>query len=312
MKVLFTGASSFTGYWFVREMASRDHDITATYRRSYSGLRKKRVENLPKAKFLNCRFGTSPFLSLLSKESFDTLCLHGALVENYKDLRFDVPLALASNTYRIHDVLELFKKNGGKKIVLTGSYYEKGEGAGTEPLAPFSSYALSKTFTSDYFEFAAAKWDLPLAKFVIPNPFGPYEEERFTSWLVKNWTLGKCPEIKTPDYVRDNIHVSLLAKAYAFFVEEKPAKSFTRFNPSGYISTQGEFTKLFASRLEERLHLSCPFKLLKQTAFAEPKERYNTDPLDPFKLGWSEKEAWDELAAYYKKMYDYRGLYCYS
>lgn len=33
MKVLFTGASSFTGFWFVRELAAAGHDVTALFRK---------------------------------------------------------------------------------------------------------------------------------------------------------------------------------------------------------------------------------------------------------------------------------------
>ena len=40
--------------------------------------------------------------------------------------------------------------------------------------------------------------------------------------------------------------------------------------------------------------------LAEQTEFTEPRIRVNTDPLDTSALGWSEAEAWDELASYYQ------------
>ena len=33
MKVLFTGGSSFTGFWFIRELAAAGHDVTAVFRK---------------------------------------------------------------------------------------------------------------------------------------------------------------------------------------------------------------------------------------------------------------------------------------
>ena len=33
MKILFTGASSFTGYWFIRELAAAGHEVTAIFRK---------------------------------------------------------------------------------------------------------------------------------------------------------------------------------------------------------------------------------------------------------------------------------------
>ena len=48
MKVLFTGASSFTGMWFVRELAKAGHTVVATFRRSAGAYadegRRRRVE----------------------------------------------------------------------------------------------------------------------------------------------------------------------------------------------------------------------------------------------------------------------------
>jgi nucleoside-diphosphate-sugar epimerase len=33
MKILFTGGSSFTGMWFIRELAAAGHEVTADFRR---------------------------------------------------------------------------------------------------------------------------------------------------------------------------------------------------------------------------------------------------------------------------------------
>ena len=78
----------------------------------------------------------------------------------------------------------------------------------------FSAYGLSKALTAQVFRYYCGRAGLSLGKFVIPNPFGPYEEPRFTAYLMKNWLTGGTPSCSSPAYVRDNIHVSLLAKAY--------------------------------------------------------------------------------------------------
>ena len=115
-------------------------------------------------------------------------------------------------------MLEVLRGRGLKSVVLTGTYFEAGEGAGNEPQRTFSPYSLSKTLTFDAFPALCRDAGLPLGKFVIPNPFGPFEEPRFTAFLMNNWREGKPVEVKTPDYLRDNIHVDLLAAAYAKFV----------------------------------------------------------------------------------------------
>ena len=83
---------------------------------------------------------------------------------------------------------------------------------------------------------------------------------------------------KTPLYVRDNIHVSLLAKAYVKFVNEfvNGNNECVKLNPSGYIESQGAFTKRFSSELSKRLNIRCEFELKEQTSFSEPLIRINT------------------------------------
>ena len=62
--------------------------------------------------------------------------------------------------------------------------------------------------------------------------------------------------MRTPAYVRDNIHVDLLAGAYAAFAEAVAAGSgFSRANPSGYVEAQGAFAERFAREIGPRTGL---------------------------------------------------------
>ena len=93
-------------------------------------------------------------------------------------------------------------------------------------------------------------------KFVIPNPFGPYEEARFCTYLVNTWRKGQVAEVRAPDYVRDNIHVDLLAKVYAEFAcATAGGPAFARANPSGYVETQCAFALRYAREVAPRLGL---------------------------------------------------------
>jgi len=143
-------------------------------------------------------------------------------------------------------------------------------------------YAESKRRTTEAFRAAGA------AVFTIPNPFGPWEEPRFTSYLARTWLAGDVAAVNTPDYVRDNIHVRALAGAYVRFVESDAARA----APSQYRETQGAFAQRFARELEPRLGVPCAVELREQTEFDEPLELVNTDPVDG-------PEPWDELAEWY-------------
>ena len=135
---------------------------------------------------------------------------------------------------------------------------------------------------------------------MIPNPFGPNEEPRFTAYLMKRWLAGETARVQTPRYVRDNIHVSLLAKAYAAFVGASPTPgTVRRLNPSGYPESQGAFTQRLRDEVAARLGRPCRLEFGVQTEFPEPPVRINTDLLDVGRLGWSEARAWSEFVAYH-------------
>ncbi len=137
---------------------------------------------------------------------------------NYKSPDFDTVAVLANNTHNLPGGARGAQgPPGGRGVLLSGSVFEGGEGAGSQGLPDFSPYGLSKALTVQVFRFDPACAGVGLGKFVIPNPFGPYEEPRFTAYLMKNWLAGATPNCSSPAYVRDNIHVSLLATAYARF-----------------------------------------------------------------------------------------------
>lgn len=302
MKVLLTGGSSFTGLWFIRALARAGHEVTAVFRRrpeEYAdALRRRRVE----LALEHCRgvfgvsFGDARFLELAAGERWDLYGHHAADVTNYRSADFDAVAALAENTRCLPAVLEALRPHR-TRLLVTGSVFEQDEGAGSEGLPAFSPYGLSKGLTWQAWRYYAGRARLGLGKFVIPNPFGPWEEPRFTAYLVKTWAAGGTPAVNTPAYVRDNIHVSLLAAAYAAYAEHGGP---TRVSPSGYVESQGAFALRFAAEMRSRLGLACEVELKAQEVFDEPRVRIGTDVPDARALRWDERAAWDELADYYK------------
>jgi nucleoside-diphosphate-sugar epimerase len=308
MKILFTGASSFTGYWFVRELAAAGHAVTAVLRKKPEEYpdetRRERVRLVLDActPAFGPSFGDDAFLGLLRDGGFDAICHHAADVTNYKSPDFDAVGAAANNAHNLPAVLSTFKQAGGRRVVLTGSVFEGGEGAGSDGLPDFSPYGLSKRLTAEAFKFYCRRDGLSLGKFVIPNPFGAYEEPRFTGYLMKNWLAGKKAACSSPSYVRDNIPVTLLAKAYASFVSNlSEAPGFAKLGPVGYAESQGTFTLRLAEEMRKRLDLPCEVDLLKQVDFPEPRVRINVDVVDADALGWDESAAWDSMAEFYRR-----------
>jgi nucleoside-diphosphate-sugar epimerase len=307
MRVLFTGSSSFTGLWFIRALADAGHMVVATYQgelESYEGIRRERVDaacDVCEQRF-GYSFGDSSFLALLTDDPpFDVLCHHAADVRDYRSPEFDVIGALANNTRRMPDVLRALRSAGGASVVVTGSFFEPDEGAGSEGLPAFSAYGVSKALTAQVVRYFAAHADLGFGKFVIPHPFGPLEDpSRLTSFLARSWLGGEAPTVRTPVYVRDNIHVSLLARAYARFVERAVReRGEHKLNPSGYPESMGAFVDRYAEAFRRHSGLPCHFSTDRQREFLEPRVRINGDLLVAEELGWSEEDAWVDLVAFH-------------
>ncbi|HEY1685657.1 MAG TPA: NAD(P)-dependent oxidoreductase [Tepidisphaeraceae bacterium] len=306
MKILFTGASSFTGFWFIRELASQGHAVIAILRKAPEeypdDVRRVRARLLKDSakRIETCTFGDERFMALLDEGGWDVLCHHAADVTNYKSPDFNVTAAVENNTRNLSAVLGKLKTSGCRRVVVTGSVFENDEGAGSGGLNAFSPYGLSKALTWQMFRYYSDRAGIGLGKFVIPNPFGPYEEPRFTAYLMKNWFAGKCAAVNTPVYVRDNIHVSLLAKCYGQFLAVTPQSGISKMGPCGYVESQGAFTLRLASEMRKRLGLACEVELKQQTDFSEPHMRINTDI--PAIAEWDETASWDEFARYYSSI----------
>jgi UDP-glucose 4-epimerase len=306
VRILLTGGSSFTGLWFARSLAAAGHTVVAPLKglvSGYSGLRCERVSELKRVVEVveDCPFGSTSFIDLASTGTWDLLCQHAARTGDYRNPDFDVLGAVAENTHNLVAVIKAMSTRGLAGVILTGSIFEQDEGAGDAPLRAFSPYGLSKGLTWEFYRFLSQTMGFPLGKFVIPNPFGPFEEPRFCNYLIQSWFKGEVPTVRTPLYVRDNIHVDLLAAAYGSFVSKVPAqKGVIKLNPSFYVESQGAFAVRFATEMAPRLGIACPVTSLLQSEFGEPMVRINSDRIDGATLGWSEAAAWDAEAEFYK------------
>jgi nucleoside-diphosphate-sugar epimerase len=307
MRILFTGASSFTGFWFVKTLAAAGHEVVCPVTgdlEHYADVRRQRVEKLkPLCRFiLHAPFGSENFLNAIRENHFDLLCQHAAEVRNYISPDFDVSRALHHHTLNLREVLAAMNSRGLKAVILTGTVFEPDEGAGDEPLRAFSPYGLAKGVTFQFFRYYCHEASVPLGKFVIPNPFGPFEEARFTAYLMRQWREGKSAEVKTPDYLRDNIHVDLLAAVYGQFVSLTATTANTaliKINPSGYVETQGDFAERVAREVRARTGWACALELLHQEDFREPLNRVNTEPAVKLVTEWNERAAWDAFVSFY-------------
>jgi UDP-glucose 4-epimerase len=310
MKVLLTGASSFTGFWFAEALLRAGHHLVVPLRGGLeSGSDKRRAERLRRLGaqvdlIPDCAFGSPRFLDIVDRQDFDVLCHHAAEVGDYRNTDFDIASALARNTLNLRAVLRGMCKRGLQGVVLTGSFFEHNEGAGSRPLVAFSPYGVSKGVTADVVRHRCHEIGMRYGKFVVPHPFGPLEQPRLGAYLAKTWRSGGVAQIGTPAYVRDNIHVSLLAASYTRFVNETPrAPLLRKLNPSGYVETQGAFVERVAREVGPRLGIECQVQLMVQKDFPEPLVRINTESAARYAEDWSERQAWEEYAQWLREVF---------
>lgn len=306
MQILFTGSSSFTGYWILRALVEAGHKPIATFQRAredYQGLRGERVrltESLCTCYF-SASTGSQRFCELIeSQPHWDLWCHHGAHVDGYRSPMFDPIAALASNSAGLHDIIPRLKARGCRRVLLTGSLFAMRQGVGSDSERAILPYGLSKGLTHDLFSYYLAQAEMVLGHFVIANPFGPFEEERLTRFLATQWLNGQIPTLNTPDYVRDYMPVDLLARLYVWFAERcLPATTSLSYAPQGYVGSQRDFVHRFAKQMMPRLKVPCEVQYAVQNDYSEPLVRINSTPYDSKSVVWNEEAFWDDLAKWY-------------
>jgi len=294
MRILITGPTSFSGAFIIEALAKAGHDVVTTFTQSldaYTGIRRLRADKVLQhaTAHMEVSFGDDRFLSLLGQESFDVFCHHGAWTHDYNAIDYDFESAFATNTRSMNRVCEALSKNGCQKIIVSGSIFEE-----AEPI--FSPYGLMKKMTFDTTEFYGTHFGMQVSKFVIPNPFGPLDNPKFISMLLKAWQQGKTPSVQLFPYIRDNIPIDLLALGFADWVERCPATvGRSIYRPSGYVSTMAEFVRRLQRECRQRTGWACDVRFTKQTDFAQPLRLVNDVPLMPLFSAWDEQAFWDRL-----------------
>jgi len=306
--VLMTGASSFTGIWIAEALAAAGFAVIAPLQRrraDYEGVRRERVlrlERVAQAVF-DCPFGTAAFNDLIGVQSrIDAFAHHGAHMVGYRDPSYDVADAVRRNT---QGALESFRALGGRGaqvVIATGTVFEAGEGGSPDHPGAVTPYGEAKTLSNIAFAQYAAAAGLRFGRFVIPSPYGVFEERRFSWHLFRSWFAGETPTVRTPLYVRDHIPAPMLAAAYASYLATSLAEDAApaAHRPSGWIAPQGEFGRKIAAEAALRLDRECPLILAAQTILEEPLVRVNIDPARP--ADWNEPAFWDAYVDWYSQL----------
>jgi len=277
MKLLFLGASSFTGYHFVNKISEKKKVIiycTLTKNiNQYKSIRLKRIKELNKKKNIifikKTKFGDKSFINLLSKNKFDTICFHHASTKDYNDdSKFKLSKSLEQNMSNINKVFN--KINKQTKIIVSNTIFQK---IISRKYKAVNKYGISKSITYDKIVIYCNKYNLKYKSIFITNPWGILEEKKLNYYLIYNWLQGKKTFISHPAYIRDNIYIDKLSKHYLKVINSSSKK--IDYFPSGYCSSNKVFIEAFKVKFEKFFNIKAKVKYATKTKYIQPICRIN-------------------------------------
>jgi hypothetical protein len=291
INVLLTGVTSFSGSHFAFELLKSGHNVVG-FTRNKSSWNKEQNDRISwiKKQFPKFEILSSAETSKLRSAKIGTLCFHGANCENYQSLDFNVEVAITEYFEIANHLLSIYPN---ANVFHTGTFSEPNESTGNLPRRSFNPYSTSKTKIWQILNETTQ--NIKIAKYVMPNPFGPLESRRFTDYLIRSWALNQEAIIKFPFYVRDYVPIDLLRKHYVKSLEifEKNNVRVRRFYPSMYAETNEAFAYRYKRELELRTTLSPKLKSDLNSKHAEPIIRINSENCRLIVDSWTEEESWN-------------------
>ena len=277
MRLLFLGASSFTGYHFVNKISdNKQNKIYCTLTKNlnkYKSTRLERIKLLNKKKNIffikKVKFGDKKFIKLLSRKKFDIICLHHASTKNYNnDLKFNLNKSIKENTPNLRKVFS--KIHNQTTIIVTNTIYQK---INEKKYKAVNKYGISKSITYDKIKSICKEFDFKLKSIFITNPWGILEEKKLNYYLINNWLKNKKTFISHPNYIRDNIYIDKLAKYYLKILNSNSTK--INYFPSGYCSTNKVFIEAFKIKFEKFFNKKVKIEYANNAKYSQPMSRIN-------------------------------------
>ena len=293
MKICMTGTTSFSGYWFARQLILEGHELTIIRSRSMNlaGSKNLWLSRLDEESLTYREISSAQ--EIVTKLNCDVLLLHGSFMEDRRSPNFNVQIAVQKTLQVSNWIKNCFRVDN---VIHTGTFSEENEGIGDEPLNNFNPYSASKSLI--YKEHQKIFSGIPLLKFTMPNPFGRFQQNNLFSFLEGAWAKKEVPLISHPEYIRDYVPVELLAISYAKLIESFIAGRYSLncFAPSYFVMSNRDISKLYASEISLRIGRNLEILFGEQAVYSESRVRVNRDPLHQIIDNWSLEKFWDSMA----------------
>jgi len=303
LRVLLTGVSSFSGSAFGAELAARGHQVTGILsqpRAAYDGVRAERLAMLGRSiSFVeSAPMGSDALTSAIAElDAIDVVGLHHATVGDFRSPAYDLGSAVTSATKGAAQMAVDTVSKGATAVVFTRSVFESGFGV-TDEVRPIGVYAIAKSATAELWRERFRSLEVTMKDFVIANPVGALEEPRFISYLAQQWQIGNTPMLRSPQNVRDNVPIGLLAAAYADSIEDAVLGDATTVAPSHWVGSNLEFAQRLGREFGARWGIDCNVGIDPDRDNSEPRVRIASDRVE-FESATAETAFWNEYATHY-------------
>jgi nucleoside-diphosphate-sugar epimerase len=309
MRVLLTGATSFTGAHICQTIRSSGIEVWATLtgpKESYKkdALAVRRMEFASPHQWLeSCPFGSKAFLKALKDQNFSVLINHGAAIHGYRNELFDYRASVLSALNQLEETLSLAQRSGCKLLLHSGTVFES-----TTQLPAISPYGVAKSMIWEAIRYFSQREKIPVAKVAIPNPVGPLESsDRLTSVFMQKWSRGETFNLSTPTHVVDFLPAPWLARVYLRCIQRlSSGQAYEEFEiqrPSGWILSNQDWLNLLVFQAKERVSFARPhFTISKNLASSvNLRSRVNDQPVPELQQTKEIELFWNDLFDYYRQ-----------
>ena len=221
MKILFTGSSSFTGYYFLNELNKNKiecHAIFTKKKKYYKYEYQKKILN-HKLTHVNpktdIKFGSKKYVNIIKNKKINTLCFHHFIVGNL-DFNYNLNKNLNLLLKDIDNVLYNLSINKSPLLIYTSSIYQK-----ISLLDEYRSdrarinYGFAKIIISNVLKYLCKKYKIKFIDFELQNPIGLYEKKTsLPSYLASVFFSKNKIELDNPERLFKFQFIEKIAKDY--------------------------------------------------------------------------------------------------
>lgn len=221
MKILFTGSSSFTGYYFLKELNKNKIESFAIFSKKKKTYKKNYQRDIlnNKMKYIkpisNVSFGSKKYTNIIKTKKINILCFHHFIVGNLNN-KYNFNSNLKKLLKNIETVVKELSKNKNSSIIYTSSVYQK-ISSNLRYLNDKSrvNYGYTKLILSQILRYMCKKYKVKFVNFELQNPIGKFEKKNsLPYYIASSFFKKKNIKLDNPERIFKYQFIEIISKDY--------------------------------------------------------------------------------------------------